>query len=92
MIIQRFRSRRSGQTYEVTLEDGLRCTSLGFRYHRRCKHIVYVRDNLHDAERGMYFSELIDIPTCEEAQRMSWGEDREQAERWHDDHLRVIEL
>ncbi len=85
--VAKFVSKRGGDFYFVKrkLATGeLSCNCKGWLYYRHCKHIDYVKANS--------LIELTDIPTCAEAQRMDWGKNLEEKEKWTVAHLKAIAL
>lgn len=96
-LIQKFRSKRNAEIYEVILtEKGLSCNCKGWIFRRYCKHLAYVLDNLAMRdEQGRivnFVSEITDIPTYQEALTMDFGRNKAEAEKWQREHIKVIEL
>ena len=94
-LVQKFRSKRSQETYEVILtEKGFSCNCKGWIYRKYCKHLEYVLSNYmtKDGSVKSIFSEITDIPTREEAEIMDYSRNSEETQKWHNNHVKVIEI
>jgi len=95
--IAKFRSSSNPEKiYTVKMDErgNLSCDCPAWIYKvngkRECKHTRYVRTNFPKGKS--YFIPLTDIPTREEAERMDYGRNEEEVERWRKAHLKVLEI